>query len=103
LVLGIDAKAPYRTEKYPLPAGASLVMYTDGVLDAENAAGIRFGKELLRRSLDGRFDSAQEILDHVVGALDGFRLRKDLPDDLTIVAVHLPATAVRRAAPVAAH
>ena len=103
LVLGVDAKAPYQTEKYPLPSGASLVMYTDGVLDAENAAGSRFGKELLRQSLDGRFNSAQEILDHVVGALDRFRLRKDLPDDMTIVAVHLPAAAARRPTPVAAH
>jgi hypothetical protein len=102
LVLGVDAKSVYRTEKYALPSGASLLMYTDGVLDVENPAGGRFGKESLRGSLEGKFDSAQTILDQVVGALDRFRARKEMPDDLTMVAIHLPASAARRPAPASA-
>jgi serine phosphatase RsbU (regulator of sigma subunit) len=33
LMLGVEADAAYPTETYDLPAGASLLLYTDGVVE----------------------------------------------------------------------
>jgi sigma-B regulation protein RsbU (phosphoserine phosphatase) len=103
LVLGVDPLTEYRTETFDLPPGSSLVMYTDGVLDVMNPAGNRFGKDGLRKTLHGHFDSAQAIIDHLVSDLDQFRARMELPDDLTLVALQLMPTPVRRPAAVVAH
>jgi sigma-B regulation protein RsbU (phosphoserine phosphatase) len=96
LVLGVDPESEYRTETFDLPAGASLLMYTDGVLDLEAPGGKRFGKDGLRKTLAGRFETAQAIIDHVVADLDRFRDRREIPDDLTLVAVQLTGSPARR-------
>ena len=96
LVMGIDADVSYPTERFTLPAGASMLLYTDGVTDAIAAADTqRFMVEGLQKALYGRFETAQAIIDAVVDAVDQFRGEKDLPDDVTLVAIQLQASAVR--------
>lgn len=92
LVLGVDGEARYASERFALPPRASLVLYTDGVPDARSAAGgAHFDVDGIRRCLYGRFSSAQLIVDLVVEAIDEFRGPRDLPDDVTLVAVQLLA------------
>ena len=89
LVLGIDPGAEYITQRFELARGAALVLYTDGVIDAQDPDGNRFSVEGLANALYGRYEHAQAIVDTVVRAVDEFRGERDLPDDLTLVAVQL--------------
>ena len=99
LVLGVEQNVDYQTETFPLPERASLVMYTDGVLDAINAADQRFKEAGLLRSLslapveggEHRFENSQAMIDIVLREVDRFRGSLPLPDDLTLVAIQLSA------------
>ncbi|HEY8668890.1 MAG TPA: SpoIIE family protein phosphatase [Tepidisphaeraceae bacterium] len=103
LVLGIENDAHFETEKFALPAAASVLLYTDGVTDVVAANGERFSAESLQRGLSGRFDSAQAIIGTVVTAVTEFRGARELPDDLTMVAIQLqPVTATPQPEPLSA-
>jgi len=95
LVLGIERNTHYITEKYRLPPQSSLLLYTDGVVECLGTDGSRFGSDGLQRTLYGKYDSAQAILDRVVTAVDAFRGELELTDDLTLVAVQMQASRVR--------
>ena len=90
LVLGVDATADYPTQEFPISAHASLLLYTDGVLDVEGPRGNRFGRSGLANSIKGRFLNARALADALLHGVDQFRHGKDLPDDLTFVAIQLP-------------
>jgi serine phosphatase RsbU (regulator of sigma subunit) len=89
LVLGIDENATYVTERFDLPAEATLLLYTDGVVECPDPRDARFGNERLRRALYGRYDTARTVVDQVIEAVDGFRGLRELDDDLTVVALQL--------------
>jgi serine phosphatase RsbU (regulator of sigma subunit) len=102
LVLGVEETTEYPTQRLPLSASASLLLYTDGVPDAISPSGDRFSAEKLKSSLDGRFTSARQMLDMVMRSINNFRTGVDLSDDLTLVAVQLKPTSVPKAPMVAA-
>jgi len=103
LVLGVEKESTYAAEVFDLAPLSTLLLYTDGVLDAESKAGERFTLDRLRQSLRGSFDSAQAMVDAVLGAVDEFTAGSPLGDDLTLVAIQLqpppvapPAREIRR-------
>lgn len=89
LVLGVEKESTYPTEAFDLSPTSTLLLYTDGAFEAESPAGEQFGMERLRRSLGGRMDGAQSLIDAVLVAVNHFRAGKMLGDDLTLVAVQL--------------
>jgi serine phosphatase RsbU (regulator of sigma subunit) len=89
LVLGVERDSTYKTQRFDLPPGAHLVLYTDGAIDAQAPDGTRFSTEGLCASLFGRYESATAIVDAVRTAVDDFRRGRDLADDLTVVAIQL--------------
>ena len=89
LVLGVDADESYPTEEFAIPPEASLLLYTDGVLDVEGNHGKRFGRSGLASAMARRFESARDLADALLAGVDRFRGSKDLPDDLTFVAIQL--------------
>lgn len=89
LVLGVEKNVTYPTERFELPPRASLLLYTDGVLDVRNARGDRFESGGLQRSLYGPIATAQSMIDSVRGAIDRFRGARELPDDLTLVGIQV--------------
>ena len=94
LVLGVEEKVTFPTQRFPVSPTSSMLLYTDGAIDVQNTAGERFSEERLRRSLYGRFDSADDLLAAAVEAVNEFRGNQELNDDLTFVALHLqPAPA----------
>ncbi len=101
LVLGVDPDQRYTTQRFTLARGAALVLYTDGVIDAQNERGERFSVEGLAKSLFGRYENAQAIIDVILRAVDDFRDGEPLPDDLTLVAVQLQEAAAPRREPAA--
>ena len=66
---------------------ASLVLYTDGVLDAQSPDGNRFDLTRILESVQGHGESAQTLVDSIVGHINHFRRNRSLPDDLTLVCI----------------
>lgn len=94
LVLGVEPSARFPAKRFELPREASLLLYTDGVIDAQAATGERFSELGLSGSIRGKYENAQALIDTVIDAIDDFRKGRDLNDDLTLVAIQLqPATA----------
>jgi sigma-B regulation protein RsbU (phosphoserine phosphatase) len=89
LVLGIEKGAEYPTETFDLAPGSSVLLYTDGIVEAVAADGSRFENERLQRSIYGKYENAAALVQTVVDAVTAFRGERELADDLTIVAIQL--------------
>jgi serine phosphatase RsbU (regulator of sigma subunit) len=71
-----------------LPAGGSLLLYTDGVGDTRDAAGNPFGSEALLTALSGAVGApAAEVCDAVWRAITAHRGNEPAYDDVTLVVV----------------
>jgi phosphoserine phosphatase RsbU/P len=90
-VLGMIEDADYQEGELPLRPGDRLVLYTDGVIEAEGRMG-ELGEKRLRAALRGMrglaaADAARAVLDRAVEFADGGPLQ----DDATVVVVDVPA------------
>jgi sigma-B regulation protein RsbU (phosphoserine phosphatase) len=87
--IGIVNEPGYEYERLPLGAGDRLVIYSDGLLDAENSAEIAFGKDRLLQCLAERHES----LDQCVTALERHILRwcdgQRAIDDVSVLAIEV--------------
>jgi sigma-B regulation protein RsbU (phosphoserine phosphatase) len=76
-----------RLEQVQLNAGDTLVLYTDGVTEAMNAAGAQMGLDGLAEVIRPNSDLAPEqLIQKVVQALTSFTHGAPLADDVTLVA-----------------
>ena len=96
LVIAVDEDVPYKTQRFQMKPGTSLLLYTDGMTDVQAPDGSRLGAEGVQKALYGSFTKAQTLLDTVLDTVEGFRAGREMADDLTLVAVQL---AGRPAAP----
>ena len=72
-----------------LPSGSRLLLYTDGVTDAQDGTGAFFERASVRAALKATAGvSAQETCDHLLQAIAGHQGAAPQFDDMTIVAVH---------------
>ena len=84
-VLGIDPDARYRCGTLRLEADDSLLVYTDGVIDEENAEGEEFGLERLRRAgLAHQRNGAGDTLAAILTQLEHHRAGEAV-DDTTLM------------------
>jgi hypothetical protein len=86
-----DVSPFLKPRKLALSQGSALVTSTDGILDAENLRGERFGKERLRRSVHSKLAlTAAEI---TAGAMEDFLTFTDRrqEDDITLFVMKLNA------------
>ena len=68
--------------------GDLLVLYTDGVTEAENTKQQQFGQErLIEALLAARNKSTKEILNHLIGAVTSWMGEAAMLDDVTMVVV----------------
>jgi len=87
LLLGVEPHVSYHTECLSLAPGAVLLLYTDGVTEAEGAGGRQFGIAGLCAALQGCAAAPQTVVDRVIGAVRDYSSGGELVDDLTLVAV----------------
>ena len=86
--LGLQPEAAFATIPYALRPGDALVLYTDGVTEAEAEQGGFFTDERLLELLSGAQKiSAAAIADRVLGAVRAFAGKAPQSDDITILAL----------------
>ncbi len=85
LVLGCLEDFRYRAFASEVPTGGALVIYTDGVTEAESDAGDFFGVDRLRAVLEEHADrNASEICQRVIDEVRAFG-KTENQDDVTLV------------------
>ncbi|HRU05974.1 MAG TPA: SpoIIE family protein phosphatase [Candidatus Brocadiia bacterium] len=94
LVLGADANEVYDQGRVTIEPGGVLLLYTDGITEAESRRGRYFGRERLDRAVLRRLDGAAGgILRGVRDALRGFALGAPQSDDYTAIVIKRDAAA----------
>ncbi len=88
LVLGGMKKAGYTDDEFELNPGDTIFVYTDGVPEATDARGQRFGMDRMTESLNKKPDAVpRELLETVRADVDAFVGNAPQFDDLTMLAV----------------
>lgn len=91
VVLGVDEH--YQFSQYlktDLKPGQLIVLGTDGIWEARNAAGEMFGKDALYRIVrDGASRSSAAILDSIVTTLSRYTEDAAFEDDVTVIVVKI--------------
>jgi phosphoserine phosphatase RsbU/P len=86
--LGIKAAASYAPGSVELAAGDILVLYTDGVTEAETARSAQFGMERLQQTiLAARGQGARGVVERILESVAQFTSGAPQSDDITCVAV----------------
>jgi sigma-B regulation protein RsbU (phosphoserine phosphatase) len=85
-VLGILSIAPYSEDRQQVDAGDMLVLYSDGVTEANNQEYEEFGEERFIEVLQRhRADPASKIVEAVTKALTEFAAGAPQADDITLL------------------
>jgi sigma-B regulation protein RsbU (phosphoserine phosphatase) len=94
LPVGMFPDATFQERLLKLPAGSSIVVYTDGVSDALNSEGEEFGEERVMRCLTSlpRPIDAEAICKHLAGKIAEWAVGMERFDDTTILALSVDAT-----------
>ena len=85
LPLGIDADAPFNEERLALAPGQIVLLYTDGITEAKDAAGELFGIEGIERALIDCDDGAQAVVRCLTDAVRRHQGLREAGDDQTIL------------------
>jgi phosphoserine phosphatase RsbU/P len=86
LPIGILGQSRYKSQTRSFPPGSLVLLYSDGITEAENAAGEEFENERLEPliSLDGSA-TAEMLRDRVAQSVDAFVAEAPQKDDQTLV------------------
>lgn len=83
-LLGVEAQAAFHERQLVVAPGDVVLLYTDGLTEAVNREGERFGRgRLLEVLADALVGSARQIVDVVVESVQAFADPVPLRDDLT--------------------
>ena len=93
--LGLDTGFPFQEQGTALDYDNTIVLYTDGVTEAENATYELFGEDRLKAALNAKHD-AQGYIDASRAAISQFVADTPQNDDITILVIHYLATPVKQ-------
>jgi sigma-B regulation protein RsbU (phosphoserine phosphatase) len=92
--LGLGLQGRYSTIRTPLAPRDTLLLYTDGCVEAMNTANDLFGEERLADVLrEGARLKPAALRDHLLQALEAFRGDAPISDDRTFVLVRMSEAA----------
>src|SRR3984957_5865066 len=93
MFLGKFPFATYSSVELPLTAGDRALLYTDGISETTNLAGVQFGIDCFKQFLGTeQSTSADQFADRLLEELSRWSDRgsaEDLDDDITMVAIHV--------------
>jgi sigma-B regulation protein RsbU (phosphoserine phosphatase) len=85
-VIGTFLDEPYEHETIQLVSGDLLVVYTDGVTEALNSAGVEFGEEQLRSTVvESLRLSARETAEKLIAKVLEWQGQASQHDDITLM------------------
>jgi hypothetical protein len=90
-VVGILEDADFEEGRVTLEVGDRLILYTDGISEAEREGGEQFGEERLAglvESLPSAL-SAQEVTERILGEVRGFLDGTEAGDDMTVMVLRV--------------
>jgi phosphoserine phosphatase RsbU/P len=86
LLMGIKTNVCFEEKAIPVDAGDILILYTDGVTEAENAEGEQFGTGRLCGVITEHCERhPKEIMDEIFLELSSFTGQKSLLDDVAMI------------------
>lgn len=90
--LGVDADTVYADHTVELPAGSTLLLYTDGVTEARDDAGVQLGEDTLQRLLGTeRCAQAEGAVAAVTAAVEAqVAGSRHEADDMALLALSVP-------------
>jgi len=93
LPFGMFCDQHFTASKARLEPGDTVVLFTDGISEAQNHAGEEYGVAKIKSLIEGRERRCPEDLVHACREhIDGFRAGQDRADDETMLAIqYLPA------------
>jgi serine phosphatase RsbU (regulator of sigma subunit) len=87
-LLGLLSEPEIYEQTITIPAKGTLLLYTDGVLDAIDDQGVLYGRERLQEILrSSLLTTAQGVCDQVLEAVMAYQSMNSQADDITLVAV----------------
>jgi serine phosphatase RsbU (regulator of sigma subunit) len=86
-VAGMVSGIRYKSGSLPFPSESLLLLYTDGVTEAENIALDQFGETALMDCFDELHDSAEALVSTIVKGVDRFAQEHPQADDITLLAL----------------
>ena len=88
VALGVVADAAYRARRIQVDAGATLILYTDGMTDARDVGGMMFGEPRLHAAVVAAAGAPPgALVAQVMGDVERFATGAPPEDDLTLLAV----------------
>jgi sigma-B regulation protein RsbU (phosphoserine phosphatase) len=87
LPLGIAPGQTYPSVVHPLERGSTMVLLTDGILDAAGPSGERFGEERLQSVLRAASGEPSTLVAELTAAVSHFTGNAPQADDITCLAV----------------
>jgi sigma-B regulation protein RsbU (phosphoserine phosphatase) len=86
--VGLFDGSDYTTKTIQFEAYDVLVLYTDGLSEAEDTQGDQFSREAIARiTMKNASKCAQEIFDSLMNGVNEFRSNKQFDDDMTLIVV----------------
>jgi serine phosphatase RsbU (regulator of sigma subunit) len=87
----VDEYETYQAQHFVFHADATLLLYTDGIVEMFNPHGEQYGIKRLEALLEGnaKLTDAQSVIGHINHALHSFAAGFAPVDDLTMVAVRV--------------
>jgi sigma-B regulation protein RsbU (phosphoserine phosphatase) len=87
-IIGTFLSGPYEQETIQLQSGDVLVVYTDGVTEALNPAGVEFGEEKLRSIvIESLRLPARELAEEIIAKVLRWQAQAAQHDDITLIVV----------------
>lgn len=92
LAAGVFADFDYKEGTIVLEKGSRLLLYTDGVTEAENAEKAQFGEDKLLEFVShiSESDTSERVVNDLLTAVKSFTQDAEQNDDITILAISIP-------------
>ncbi len=88
MAMGVSEEARWKQKEARINPGDTLILYTDGITDAESAQGEFFGEERLMDAALKHFGAtAQQMVDGLMGEIARFSARAPRQDDIALVVI----------------